>query len=322
MCPRIVSKHTGIKTPQNNNNVEDEPLDPNEYDQQKFPLKPYVGHHINTEHGFISSADYATKIGANFFQIFLSSPQSYNGTRHSDYEMGALRTKLRQNDTKIVVHGSFLMNFCNPVTTGTYKQAVTLLVKDLNDSIKVGAIGVVIHMGKRLTLTVNEATNNYVSGIKEALTKSHKESIIILETGAGVGTEICTDLFDLHSLYAKFSEQEQKRIMFCLDTCHMFAAGYDMGDIEYMNMMEELIDTLFSWPKIACVHFNDSKCPINSKKDRHADIGKGLISTEGLKQFYHICIRRGVPVVLETPCDNGAEFTRDKQIRLLRSWLL
>lgn len=108
----------------------------------------YIGHHINTSHGFVSSADYAHEIGANFYQLFLSSPQSYNGPRHSDEELALLKSKLEQYGIKIVVHASFMLNFCNDEAPYTHTQAVKLLVQDLKDSVKLGAIGVVVHMGK------------------------------------------------------------------------------------------------------------------------------------------------------------------------------
>src|SRR5579885_3044753 len=165
-----------------------------------------IGHSLNTSHGFVTVADYAKEIGANFFQIFLTSPQNYNQKRHSENEFLSLNNKLKEYRMSIVIHSSYLLNFCNPPESNIHKLAIKLLCQDLKESKKLDAIGVVIHMGKYLKLEVNEAINNYIKGIKEVLSKTPKDSIIIFETGAGQGTEICTSIFELGKLYRKFNK--------------------------------------------------------------------------------------------------------------------
>jgi deoxyribonuclease-4 len=279
----------------------------------------YIGHHLNTKHGFVSCSDYAQKIGANFFQIFLSSPKQYNGKRRSQEDLTELSKQLKLNNTKVVVHANYMLNFCNPEDSDIHKKGVKLLIQDLKESVILGAIGVVIHMGKQLDMSEEIALNNYVQGIKSVLKATPKKSTIIFETGAGQGTEICTSIFGLRKLYSCFNKNEKKRLKFCIDTCHIFSAGYDIGDTDYVDIFSDLIDILLKWENIACIHFNDSKCCVNSKKDRHADIGKGVIEIDGLKKFFRICCKQNVPIVMETPCENN--FTRDKQIALVKTWV-
>jgi deoxyribonuclease-4 len=283
----------------------------------KEKKKLYVGSHVFTSHGFVSSADYAVKIKANVFQIFLGSPQNYNSKRHSKEELEQLRDNIKEYKIKVVVHANYMLNFCNPVDDYKHTAAVKLLVNDLTDSSVLDAEGVVIHMGKKLKLSKEEAVKNYVTGIKEALKLSPKESTIIFETGAGVGTEICTSIIDLGDLYNKFTTDEKKRIKFCIDTCHVFAAGYDLGCEGYVDVFCDLIKLHLGWSNIACVHLNDSKCKLNSKKDRHEDITQGLIKEEGLKKFVRKCYTKGVPMILETPCEN---LSRREQLELIKKW--
>ena len=282
----------------------------------------YIGSHINTQWGFTTCAEYANKIGANFFQIFLSSPKQYNGKRQSLENLELLANEIKKYNMKIVVHANYMLNFCNPEDSNIHKNGVKLLVQDLKESMILGAIGVVIHMGKntkQLDMDEDTALKNYVNGLKNVLKQTPSTSTIILETGAGQGTEICTSLFGLHKLYNQFTKKEQKRLKFCIDTCHIFSAGYDISNTKYVKIFCNLIDILLGWKNIACIHFNDSKCCVNSKKDRHADIGKGFIGIDGLKKFFKICYEKDVPMVLETPCESG--FTRIDQITLVKSFI-
>lgn len=281
--------------------------------------KLILGPTINTTHGFVSSAEYAKSLGASVYQIFLGSPQTYKCKRRSNMELIQLNNKLKENNLKIVIHASYMLNFCNHVNSFQHKEAIRLLVGDLTDSSKLNCIGVVVHMGKKLNMEENVAIDNYVMGIKTVLKQTPQNSIIIFETGAGVGTEICTSLYNLGKLYKKFTIIERKRIRFCIDTCHVFSAGYSINNLSYVDLFCELIDIHLGWNNIACIHLNDSKCQVNSKKDRHADIGCGLIGSDGLKKFVQVCVEKVIPIILETPCENN--FTKDKQIALIKSWI-
>lgn len=282
-------------------------------------IKPYIGHHLNTKWGIKGCPAYAEKIGANFFQIFLTSPKQFNAKRKSEADLCYVKDRVIKGGLKLVIHANYMLNFCNPPDTYIHNQAIKLLKADLDESVKCGAIGVVIHMGKCLKMDQEYAINNYVAGVRKCLKESDKGSTIILETGAGQGTEVCTSLFALSELYNRFTKKERKRIKICIDTCHVYAAGYDLKDPKYVTVFCDLIDCLFGWETVACIHLNDSKCSLNSKKDRHADIGKGLIGEDGLKVFTKYCVKKGIPIVLETPCEDS--FSRDQQIKLVRSWL-
>jgi len=277
----------------------------------------YVGNHINTSHGFVSCAKYAFSLDNNFFQIFLTSPRSYKNKRHTENELLELTQEMKiHNNMKCVIHGSYLLNFCN---INNHTKGIELLISDLNDSVKLGAIGVIIHMGSKLKLSVEEAINNYVKGVKEALSKSNKNSVLILETGAGDGTEICTSLPDLRKLYDLFDNEERKRIKFCIDTCHVFSAGHDLSNIDYIDKFDKLIKDTLTWDLVACVHLNDSKAKCGGKRDCHADLTKGHIKEDGLKKFVNICVKNNVPMVLETPCDS--DLSKEQQVKLVKGWI-
>jgi apurinic endonuclease APN1 len=279
-----------------------------------------IGSNMYTDKGFVSTAEYSDKIGANFFQIFLSSPQQYNGPRHTVQEFADLKKEIEKYNSMVVVHASYMLNFCNASKTPQHQSAIKLLIKDMNESARLGpnCLGVVIHMGKRLKMDPVVAISNYVRGVQTVLCQTPSNTTIILETGAGVGTEVCSDLIGLGELYRRFTDAEQLRLMFCIDTCHVFSAGYDLNSKQYIEIFDYIVRENLSWSKVACVHLNDSKCTFNSRKDRHADLGKGYIKEEGLKEFVKLCYSNGVPMVLETPCE---EITKIEQIQMVKEWI-
>jgi deoxyribonuclease-4 len=277
----------------------------------------FIGHHFNISKGFLSSVDYAKSLGANFMQIFLGIPQNYTRKQRSDDELYALKERLQGNNIGMVVHGIYKLNFCNPVDSYIHKTGLQNLVADLKDCEKIGALGVIVHMGKKLELDKEKAMDNYVQGIKKALSLTH--ATIILETGAGVGSEICSNLLELSKLYKRFTKEERQRIKFCIDTCHIFAAGYAINESIYAEVFCQYIDVLFKWKNIACIHLNDSRDHCRDCKDNHADLGKGNIGVDGLKEFIKIAVNKyHVPVVLETPCE---KLTKKEQISMVREWV-
>lgn len=283
-----------------------------------------IGRNINVQHGFITAADYAYKTGANVFQIFLKSPHLTISKRRNSDELIRLKLCIDKNKQKVLIHGSFTLNFCNPIGSSIHNNAITNLTNDLNDSVILGAIGVVVHLGHNTCNLSNvKAVDNYVQGIRSVLKLSNPKSIVILETGAGQGREICTSLFDLGELRNKFTLKERERIKFCLDTCHMYAAGYDISNPLYVQLLNELIETCLCWHNVVAIHLNDSMFGLNCRKDRHADIGKGVINIEGIKEFIILCIKRNIPIFLETPCNshnkNGEVYTHQKQITYIKS---
>ena len=148
-------------------------------------------------------------------------------------------------------------------------------------------------------------------------TKKYKDVLILLETSTGQGTELCWRMEDLAYFYKKFSKNENKelkdRIKLCVDTCHIFSAGYNIrtkGDVKrYLEAFEELIGIRY----IKLIHLNDCKVSIGAQKDRHDNIDKGYIGFTGLKIFFDYFRNLGIPIVLETP-----DYGYRKEIKLLK----
>ena len=280
-----------------------------------------LGHNI--EKGYVSSANRAQDTGADIYQIFYRSPQSYASYKRPVHETKELARRNIEFKKLMVIHGSFIINLCQNPTDYRHYKGINILVEDLDESVNLNALGVIIHMGKDTTKQGQEISKaNYILGIKETLRRSNPKSTLILETGAGVGTEVSSSIKELGEIRASLTEEEKKRVKFCLDTCHMFAYGYRLDMKDAVRIIDMDIQRYLGWENIAVVHLNDSEDPCNSRKDNHADIGKGNISFDGLMSFVHLCVINKIPMVLETPTHyyNKKRFTMKRQMKLIRTY--
>jgi deoxyribonuclease-4 len=282
-----------------------------------------LGHNIRTEKGYVSSADRAKDTGADIYQIFYRSPQSYASYTRPDNETKELARRNIEYNKLMVIHGSFIINLCQYPTDYRHYKGINILVEDLNVSVKLNALGVIIHMGKDTEKNGQEISKgNYILGIKETLRRSNPKSTLILETGAGVGTEVSSSIRELGYIRQALTDDEKKRVKFCLDTCHMFAYGYRLDMKDAVSLIDMEIQRYLGWENVSVVHLNDSEDKCNSHKDNHADIGKGNISFDGLMYFVHLCVINKIPMVLETPTHyyNKKRFTMKRQMKLIRTY--
>ena len=261
-----------------------------------------LGHHL---YGFNKkNLDIAIKNNAQIIQIFTRSPQCFK-IFNTDYTDGYKYAK--KNNIQIVIHSSFLINLCKPFNDDKLQNAIKLLIKDLEISIDINAIGVVLHMGHNtINKSDEEAENNYINNINHILSKTPDKSILILETGAGQGHEICTELNKLGKLKEKIDKKYSHRIKFCIDTCHIYSAGYDLRTDIFVENLINYIDNTLKWSNVILIHLNDSKTSFALNKDRHADITKGEIcknNMSGMKRFIKKCNDLNIPMILETPED-------------------
>lgn len=282
-----------------------------------------IGHNIRTEKGYVTAANRANDTGADVYQIFYRSPQSYASYKRPDNETKELAIRNTEFKKIMVIHGSFLINLCQSPSDYRHYKGINILVEDLDESVKLNAIGVIIHMGKDTEGNGLEASKaNYVLGIKETLKRADPNSTLILETGAGVGTEISSSIKELGEIRQSLTDDEKKRVKFCLDTCHMFAYGYRLDMKDAVNIIDMEIERYLGWKNVAVVHLNDSEDSCNSHKDNHADVGKGKISFDGLMHFVHLCVKNKIPMLLETPTHyyNKKRFTMEKQMKLVKTY--
>ncbi|MCJ7637963.1 MAG: deoxyribonuclease IV, partial [Nitrososphaeraceae archaeon] len=218
---------------------------------------------------------------------------------------------------KVVVHSAYIHNIARE--WDDYSWWIQNIILEIKYAYECEALGIVLHLGKQLDLSTSEAYNNMYSSLVYIVNQTKKYPVtIFLETSTGQGSEMCYRLEDLAYFYKKFSHNPNKelkeRIKLCIDTCHIFSAGYDLREKhnidDYLEAFEELIGIRY----IGLIHLNDCKVNIGEQRDRHNNIGKGYIGLRGLKYFYDYFKKLNVPIVLETP-----DYGYRTEIKLLKN---
>lgn len=290
-----------------------------------------IGRHINTTHGFVTAPAYGKKIGCDIIQIFLGSPQQIISKPRSSADLKIFGQELSKYKLLLAIHGSYTINLCHPKGTRSFTMSVKSLVQDLIASELIGkrCIGVIIHMGKNVAtnkISDKQALNNFIFGLKEALSKSPSSTTIILETGASQGTEIASTIDGLSEIYWALTKEERERISFCIDSCHIWATGYDISTPAGVKNFFTEFNEKIGIDRISCIQFNDSKTPLGSCVDRHADLGYGYIGTKGLKAFARYAKQHQIPLIMETPLDSvdpttNKDVTFQGELTKIKSWL-
>lgn len=292
------------------------------------------GAHIETDN-LIKSAKLIKESGGNLLQIFLSihnsaktdynlligtesSTDNTHETKHKSLEeYKEFKNFLIENNMKVVVHSSYLHNLAKD--WDQYSWWIKNIELEIKLAHYIGAIGLIIHFGKKLNLSLAEAYNNMFTSLVyiHNQTKEYSDVKIILETSTGQGSEIAYKLEDLSHFYKKINRNKElkKRFGLCIDTCHLFSAGYNLKTIDDCKLFLDTFDELIGMKYIKLIHLNDSKVELGSQVDRHANIGKGYIGYKGLKYLFDYFSNLNIPIILETP-NNGYQ----NEFKLLNSF--
>lgn len=280
----------------------------------------YFGCHLSISDGIDTCINTIKKLNGTAFQVFLRNPKSLTCTVTSDAKKQQYKRckEILQinNNIKCIVHSPYVLNFCNP---DQYNKSVEILIFDLRDAHLASIDGCIIHLGKNTKgLEYIDAMNRFEDGIIECLQKTDNiNTKIVIETGAGQGTEVGWKLKNLGSIrqnIIKKYPQYSNRIKYCIDTCHITSAGYDI--INNLDIVLFYIEKYIGYDNIECIHVNDNKTPIGSFVDRHADIGYGTLGKHHLEIFIQKILEhnKNIICILETPAD---EINIESQIEWL-----
>lgn len=266
-------------------------------ERQVISNKLYVGAHASIGKGMKNALISIEEIGGNAIQIFLKNPRGRVGKELDESEAKETKKYLLEKDLFLVGHCSYLLNFAKPFSENPW--SVESLIDDMVRIEKLGGIGVVLHIGKYLDYSKQEAFENIKFNINKVLMLTPKNTCIILENTAGQGTEIGFKVEELSELYVLLGKHP--RVKFCLDTCHAHAAGYDLSTKVGLEDWKELFHKLIGLENIVCIHLNDCKKESGCRVDRHEDIGFGTIGKGGIKEISKFARDMNIPLILETP---------------------
>lgn len=267
-----------------------------------------IGAHLSISKGIDKLQNMMESIGAKCCAIFLKNQKRFSSAPYKKVVVENFKKKILLPEL-IVPHGSYLINLGNPEKI---ENSYLCLIDDLKRCNELGIIYYNLHPGSDVT-NIGQKCLDFIS---EQLNKALSEVpnvIILIENMAGQGKYVCHKFEDIKYIIDKI--KFKNRIGVCLDTCHMFGAGYDIRTKEKFQTVMKHFDDVIGLKFLKAVHLNDSKEDLGSRKDRHEQIGKGKIGIVAFKYIMNSSIFEDIPMILETP--NHDEYSNE--IKLLNS---
>jgi deoxyribonuclease IV len=274
-----------------------------------------TGFHLSMGTGQEKAITYASTAGCATVQIFTHSPRSFS-FKPLDVEANAklLANWKKHNIGPIYSHCNYLINLASTDNKQFYGSLNTVKT-ELEYARAFGCDYFVLHVGKHKDAGADVGMAQIAKGInklKETIIKT--KVIILLETVAGAGTEIGAKFEELGKLLEMFDDDIKEYIGVCVDTCHIFAAGYDIRTKAGVEAVVKNMDATFGTSRVKLIHVNDSKGELGDHLDRHEHLGQGHIGLDGLKAFLTHPKIRNIPMVLETPVDEKGDQVQDLKI--------
>lgn len=259
-----------------------------------------IGSHVSftSKEQLVGSVNEAISYGANTFMFYTGAPQNTKRCQ-LDYDLTVKAVNLLDKNgiklDNLVIHAPYIINLANNEKKENYEFAINFLKEEINRIHMLGVRYLVLHPGSYVNLDIDTGINNIINALNEVI-KPSMDGYICLETMAGKGTEVGYKLEHIKRIIdgVKYND----KIKVCLDTCHLNDAGYNMKNFdEFLNEFDKVIGI----EKIGCIHVNDSKNILGSKKDRHENIGYGSIGFDSLINIIYNKRLENIPKILETP---------------------
>ena len=260
------------------------------------------GAHVSTAGGIDTGIDRIAELGGNCVQVFTQSPRMWKPTAHRPESIA--RFKARRAETgvgDVVCHALYLVNLASP-NEEFYAKSIDALRASLEAAVAIEAEGVIFHVGSHMGAGFEAGLERVVPALRQILELTSDRTWLLMENSAGAGGTIGRDLDELVAIYEALDRHP--RLGLCLDTCHLFVSGVDVGDPAVLDATLDDLDARMGLERLRCLHVNDSKAPLGSNKDRHDNlldglIGKRLATVLGHPRLQHL------PAVLETPGHDG-----------------
>ena len=271
----------------------------------------HIGCHLSPSDGLLKMAKTASELGADTFQFFSRNPRGSKAKPLDEADASAMRTYLDDNNfAPVLVHAPYTLNPCaeKPETA----QFAELCMRD--DLVRCTAMKTPFynfhpgsHVGQGIAAGVAKTT-----ALLNRILDNSTDTIVLIETMAGQGSEIGGTFEEVRAIID--GTERNERVGVCLDTCHVFAAGYDI--VNDLDGVLTRFDRIIGLDRLRFIHLNDSKFGCGEHRDRHAAIGEGFIGVEGVKHIVNHPALKTLPFCLETPHETLSEYA--DEIRLTR----
>jgi deoxyribonuclease-4 len=273
--------------------------------RQPLPGGRRAGPHLPIGHGLLRAADRAAQIGAWSIQIFSDNPTSWRRRPEPPPEAEAFRRRLEELDiAPLAIHAAYLINLAGS-DQSLWSRSVEVLRRELAIAPALGARFVNVHAGSHRGSSVAEGIGRLVDGIERALTgvpAGGDAPFVVVENSSGGGDSVGVTVDEL-ALICRAAESRGlgERLRFCLDTAHLWGAGYDISTEARIDLLLAEFDRLIGLERLAMIHLNDTVSGLGSRHDHHTHLGEGRIGTAALKYLLRNDILRHVAYYFETP---------------------
>ena len=261
----------------------------------------FIGAHVSASGGLVNAPINAHNIGATAFALFTKNQKQWLAKPLEPKEIADFKeacAKYNYTPSQILPHDSYLINLGNPTEEGLAKSRLSFL-EEMNRCSALGLDRLNFHPGSHLKeISEQECINRIAESLNITLDKTNGVTAVI-ENTAGQGSNIGYQFEHLASIIDKV--EDKSRVGVCIDTCHLFAAGYDFTTKESFTNVFESFDKIIGFKYLKGVHLNDAKKELGSKVDRHESLGDGIIGLEPFRMIIEDSRFDNIPLILETP---------------------
>ena len=261
-----------------------------------------IGAHVSISGSIANAITNASERECSAFQVFTSNPRGWHAKDLTDDDATNYKNNLSQSNIDrfaTVAHMPYLPNLSSPEIS-VYEKSIHTMIREVERCDKLGIPYLVTHLGSHKGTGEDKGIQRLVGALTE-VAKTNKDVTILLENTAGQKNSVGSDFTQLAEIF--FGLKPASRFGICIDTCHAFAAGYDLRNEKNVKDVFEKFDSEIGLKHIKIIHLNDSKGELGCHLDRHEHIGLGHIGKAGLSQVVKLANKNKIPIILETPID-------------------
>lgn len=271
-----------------------------------------IGCHLSASKGYLHMGREALSIGASTFQYFSRNPRGGAARAVDQADCEALRALMATHAMPVILaHAPYTLNACS-ADPALREFAENVMREDLRTMEYLPGNLYNFHPGSHVGQGAETAVEQ-ISGLLNRVLWPEQQTTVLLEAMSGKGSEVGRTFEELRAIIDRVSLQEKMGV--CLDTCHVYAAGYDI--VNRLDEVLETFDRVVGLSRLRAIHLNDSMTPFGSHKDRHEKIGAGSLGAEAIRRIINHPLLRNLPFFLETPNELDGYAA---EIALLKSW--
>jgi deoxyribonuclease-4 len=276
-----------------------------------------IGAHLSTSGGIHTAVDRAEDVGADSLQVFTQSPRTWRPTNHDPANLERFRARREELGlSDVLCHALYLCNLA-AARDDVYEKSVTALRSTMEVACAIGAEGVVFHVGSHLGSGFEQGLERVLPAMEQVLELCNDTTWLLMENSAGAGGTIGRSLDELGTIFERLDRHP--RLGVCLDSCHLYVSGVDVADAAVLDALLDQLDGTVGLDRLRALHVNDAAAPLGSNRDRHANIGDGILG-ERLGVFLGNSRLQGLPAVLETagPENKGPDANEVRKAKEIR----